>query len=233
MPTTTRQIVQRGIVTEEFGSRITGVNHIDTYQTFQLAGECFIDSEVGELFEDLGLEMDDLEWETDYFVSLNKFGWLNALADLSIDVIRAELGDDDEVILSVGRTSEDPYSPSEYNFMTDGYQAVWRVNTDKLEDWLTENSVVIHDGSGISGFIRTADDETWYLGHAIAEYLEMEVFANSSYEDVMWQWIAESSLEHDYARIHLTERGVTKAREAGCDPEAIDRWSFTPFSFSK
>lgn len=223
----TRQIRQTGIVTEELGSGITGVNHIDTYSCFELGetetehAEYDILSSVlaGEGVHEGGLGFDELPEEiqkpwlagSPWFGHLNDRlwtaeydheGWLRELATASVEVLRdAVVGEG--VVHAVEFTGE-VWSPREYNFSTDGYMARWTVDTDALEAWLADHGVVIEDGRGVSGFMRTADDETWYLGRALQEYLEHEI---PGYVGGVLSYLAGSGVESEYIDVQLTELG--------------------------
>lgn len=227
--TTGRQIRQTGIVTEDFGSGITSVNHIDTYQCFELgeterpgieydvlasylAGEGVGEQGWGWGFEEADEEIqrpwidgspwcahgDEQLWEVHY----DHQGWLRELAIASVEVVReAVVG---EGIVHAVDFADEVWSPQFYNFSTDGYMARWTVDTDALEQWLTDNGIVIEDGSGIDGFIRTADDDTWYLGRALQEYLEAKI---PDYVSDMHSYLCGNGVEEQYIEIEFTDAG--------------------------
>lgn len=237
-----RQIVQTGIVTEDFGSTITSVNHVDTYQCFPLGDtECpdqpvELDQVASELanrgvvrdglgWDELSADVDDAvldEW-TDrgpygrhtgkpdlWTVDYDHEGWTRELAEASVAVLHETVVDPEGIIRAVKFTGE-VWSPREYNFTTDGYMATWTVDTDALEAWLTENGVTIGNGHGISGFLRTADDETWYLGRALAEYLEHEI--GTDYVMLMHEHLTGNGVEHEYVDVQITEAGEAWCRD--------------------
>lgn len=237
-PEQPRQIVQTGVVVEDLGSTITHVNHVDTYQCFPLGGTELPDTGV-ELDQvatelanlgviDSGLGFDEIHddeiaeaWvdrgpygasrEPEFWtVTYDHDGWVRELAEASVEVLRAEVVDPDGIIRAVELTGE-TWSPSYYNFSTDGYMARWTVDTDALEDWLTENDVTIGNGRGIDGFIRTADDETWYLGKAIESYLEHEI--GESYLDSMLEHLTGNGVEWAYVDVKITDAGRAWAAE--------------------
>lgn len=222
-----RQIVQTGIVTEEFGSTITRVNHIDTYQCFELGETEYSEVEwdilssylAGEGVHEGGLGWDELPeeitrpWEEygywaarsgeEFFtIRYDHQGWLRELATASVDLLNSNYGLG-PVVHKVEFTGE-VWSPREYNFTTDGYMARWTVDTDALEAWLTDNGIVIEDGRGVSGFIRTADDDTWYLGRALEEYLEAKI---PDYVSDMHSYLAGNGVEDQYIEIEFTDAG--------------------------
>lgn len=227
MSTTNRQIRQTGIVTEEFGSGITHVNHIDTYQCFEL-GETEYSGVEWDILSSIlaeegvhegGLGWDELpeeitrpweenghwiaRWGEEFFtVRYDHQGWLRELATASVDLLNNNYGLG-PVVHGVEFTGE-VWSPREYNFSTDGYMARWTVDTDALEAWLTDNGVVIEDGRNVSGFYRTADDDTWYLGRALEEYLEARI---SNYVGDMYSYLCGNGVEEEYIEIELTEAG--------------------------
>ena len=224
---TNRQIRQTGIVTEDFGSGITRVNHIDTYACFELgeteregvewdvlasylAGECLHEGGLGwdELPEEITRPWEENGYwagrpgEEFFTISYDHQGWLRELAEASVEVVReAVVGEG--IVHAVDFTCE-VWSPREYNFSTDGYMARWTVDTDALEAWLTDNGVVIENGRGIDGFIRTADDDTWYLGRALEEYLERMV---SDYVSDMHSYLCGNGIEDEYIEIEFTDAG--------------------------
>lgn len=234
-----RQIVQTGVVTEDFGSTITRVNHIDTYSCFPL-GETELpdpgvelDQVASELANlgviDSGLGFDEIHddeiteawinrgpwantsgdpdfWTVDY----DHKGWLKELAEASVAVLNSDVVDPGGIVRAVDLTGE-TWSPSYYNFTTDGYMATWTVDTDALEAWLAENNVEIGNGRGIDGFIRTADDETWYLGNAIEAYLEHEI--GESYLYSMLEYLAGNGVEWEYIDVKVTDAGRAWAAE--------------------
>lgn len=229
-----RQIVQTGIVTEDFGSTMTHVNHVDTYQSFPLGETEFHGNggieyqQLGSILADaLGLDFDgdfdelpeditsawvdrgpwgrshedgDL-WEVTY----DHEGWLRELAEASVAVLQADVVDPRGPVHAVELTGE-TWSPQFYNFTTDGYMARWTVDTDALESWLNENRITLGDGHGISGFIRTADDEAWYLARAIQEYLESH-YQYESYHLAMLDYLSGNGVEDEYVDVTLTEAG--------------------------
>lgn len=228
MSTTERQIVQTGIVTEDFGSGITRVNHIDTYGCFELgetertgaeydilasylAGEEVCESGLG--FEELPEEIqrpwiDGSPWlaygesEQLWEAAYDHQGWLRELAEASVEVVRdAVIGEG--IVHAVDLTGE-VWSPQFYNFSTDGYMARWTVDTDALEQWLTDNRIVIEDGRNVPGFIRTADDDTWYLGRALEEYLERMI---PDYVSDMYSYLCGSGVEDEYIEVEFTDAG--------------------------
>lgn len=230
---TNRQIVQTGVVTEDFGSTMTHVNHVDTYQTFQLGeterpGDGGVEYEqVGSLIADaLGMdfdgEFDDLpadvtsawvdrgpwgRWHEDgelWNVTYDHDGWLRELADASVAILQDNVVDPLGIVRAVETTGE-TWSPQFYNFSTDGYMARWTVDTDALEAWLTDHDIVIGDGRGISGFMRTADDEAWYLANALQEYLAHEI--GDRYFDYMLDYLTGNGVEDQYIDVTLTDAG--------------------------
>lgn len=234
---TPRQIVQTGVVVEDFGSTITHVNHVDTYQCFPLGDtECpdeptelqqvacelaaagvvdeglgwsEIDDEIAELWVDrgpYGASRDPEFWTVTY----DHDGWVRELAEASVEILRAEVVDPGGIVRAVELTGE-TWSPSYYNFSTDGYMARWTVDTDALEDWLAENDVTIGDGRGIDGFIRTADDETWYLGKALEAYLEHEI--GDDYVQYMHEHLTGNGVEWEYVNVEITDAGRAWASE--------------------
>ena len=225
--TVDRQIRQTGIVTEEFGSGITRVNHIDTYQCFELGETEYSGVEwdilssvlAGEGVHEGGLGWDELPeeitrpWEEHghwaarpgeefFVVRYDHQGWLRELATASVDLLNSNYGLE-PVVRGVEFTGE-VASPREYNFTTDSYMARWTVDTDALEAWLTDNGIVIEDGRGVSGLIRTADDETWYLGRALQEYLEDRI---PDYVSDMYSYLCGNGVEAEYIEIELTDAG--------------------------
>lgn len=231
---TNRQIVQTGIVTEDFGSTMTHVNHVDTYQCFPLGETEYHGDDGGVELQQLGSllanaldldfcgEFDELPdditsawvdrgpwgrwhedgdlWEVDYDHS----GWLRELADASVAVLQDNIVDPAGIVRAV-ETTGDTWSPQYYNFSTDGYMARWTVDTDALEAWLTDNGVTIDDGRGIDGFIRTADDEAWYLARALQEYLDHEI--GDEYVMTMLDYLSGNGVEDEYVDVTLTDAG--------------------------
>lgn len=230
MSTTHRQIVQTGIVTENFGSTMTRVNHIDTYQCFPL-GDTECPDEPTELQQvayklaAAGLADDDEGWdgldedvaavwvdrgpygasaESQFWeVTYDHTGWLTELARASVAVLQDRVVDPAGIIRAVEFTAQ-TWSPQFYNFTTDGYMARWTVDTDTLEVWLDENGITIDDGRGISGFIRTADDEAWYLARALQEYLEAEI---GDYFSAMLDYLSGNGVEDEYVDVTITDAG--------------------------
>lgn len=225
--TAERQIRQTGIVTEEFGSGITRVNHIDTYQCFELGETEYSEVEwdilssvlAGEGVHEGGLGWDELPeeitrpWEEHgywaarsdeqfFTIRYDHQGWLRELATASVDLLNSNYGLG-PVVHGVEFTGE-VWSPQFYNFSTDGYMARWTVDTDALEAWLTDNGIVIDDGHGGSGFIRTADDDTWYLGRALQEYLEAKI---PDYVSDMHSYLCGNGVEAEYIEVELTDAG--------------------------
>lgn len=224
---TDRQIRQTGIVTEDFGSGITRVNHIDTYQCFVLGETEYENVEwdilssylTNECLRDGGLGWDELPeeitrpWEEHgywaarsgeafFTIRYDHKGWLRELAEASVEVVRdAVIGEG--IVHAVELTGE-VHSPQFYNFSTDSYMARWTVDTDALEAWLTDNGIVIEDGRGIDGFIRTADDDTWYLGRALEEYLEAKI---PDYVSDMYSYLCGNGIEDEYIEIEFTDAG--------------------------
>lgn len=226
---TDRQIRQTGIVTEDFGSGITRVNHIDTYGCFELGeterpgieydvlASYLAAAGVGEQDWGWGFEEADEEirqawidgspWVAHgedelWTVTYDREGWLRELATASVDLLNSnyDLG---PVVHKVEFTGE-VWSPQFYNFSTDGYMARWTVDTDALEQWLTDNGIVIENGRGIDGFIRTADDDTWYLGRALQEYLEHML---PDYVSDMHSHLCGNGVEEEYIEIEFTDAG--------------------------
>lgn len=243
--TAERQIVQTGIVTEEFGSTITSANHIDTYSCFEL-GETEHPGDGGVEWQQLIMDLhnagilDEYEvdgvpgeiesvwvehgpWgfsadgETYWEVTYDHDGWLAELAEASIAVLEREVVDPDGPILAVTFTGE-TWSPREYNFTTDGYMARWTVDTDKLDKWLSDEGIALCDGRGVSGFLRTADDETWYLGRAIREYLERMV---PDYHSLMLDFLVGNGVEESYIDVRVTEAGKRWIFDHGGDPSKV------------
>ena len=226
-----RQIVQTGVVVEDFGSTITHVNHVDTYSCFplgdtecpgepteyqQVAGELGaagvvdeglgwseIDDEIAEVWVDRGPYGASREPEF-WTVTYDHDGWVRELAEASVEILRAEVVDPGGIVRAVEMTGE-TWSPSYYNFSTDGYMARWTVDTDALEDWLAENDATLGDGRGIDGFIRTAGDETWYLGQALEAYLEHEI--GDDYVQYMHEYLAGGCVEYEYVDVQITDAG--------------------------
>lgn len=234
-----RQIVQTGVVVEDFGSTITNVNHVDTYTCFPLGDTERPDepTELGQVVSALaaaGVVDFDLWWseidpevaevwadrgpygasrEPDFWtVTYDHDGWVRELAEASVEVLRAEVVDPAGIIRAVNLTGE-TWSPQFYNFSTDGYMARWTVDTDALEAWLTENGVTIGNGAGIDGFIRTADDGTWYLGRALEAYLEHVI--GDDYTLLMLDHLTGNGVEDEYVDVQVTDAGRAWLAEHG------------------
>lgn len=226
--TVDRQITQTGIVTEELGSTITRVNHIDTYSCFELgeteregvewdilasylANECLRDGGLGwdEMPEEITRPWEENGYwaarsgEEFFTIRYDHEGWCRELAQASVDLLNNNYGLG-PVVRKVELTGE-VWSPREYNFSTDGYMARWTVDTDALEAWLTDNGIVIEDGRNVSGFIRTADDEVWYLGRALEEYLEATI--GETYLSDMYSYLCGNGIEDEYIEIEFTDAG--------------------------
>ena len=225
--TVDRQIRQTGIVTEEFGSTITRVNHIDTYQCFELGEtehegvewDILSSYLAGEGVHEGGLGWDELPeeitrpWEENgywaarsgeefFTIRYDHEGWCRELAQASVEVVRdAVIGEG--IVHAVEMTGE-TWSPREYNFSTDGYMARWTVDTDALEAWLADNGIVIENGRNVPGFIRTADDEVWYLGRALEEYLSAKI---PDYVSDMHSYLCGNGIEDEYIEIEFTDAG--------------------------
>jgi hypothetical protein len=229
------QVVQTGIVTEELGSNTTEVNHIDTYSVFELGSDHHIESEVEYIASELGVEPPDDLFDVEY--DMKRF--VDWLADASVfaimhalphEVVEREglapiLRSTDPVIRNVERVGG-TWSPREYNFTTDGYMARWTIDADALNRWLEENRIALPDGHGIPGFIRTADDEFWYIANAIREYLEREVFSTpDAYRHAIEDQMASDGVEIDMCHVYLTEAGAKYAIEHGADPEKVAQFT--------
>jgi len=102
---------------------------VDTYQTFtgDSSDQNFLDyqSEQGE-----PSDYDDYDWDYDNAAVHRE------LAEASIEAIIAQLGGKG-VIESIELTST--WSPKEYNFKTDSYNALYTIDPAKLEEWADEN----------------------------------------------------------------------------------------------
>ncbi|QIG58809.1 hypothetical protein SEA_DATBOI_145 [Gordonia phage DatBoi] len=236
------QVLQTGVVVEDFGSTMTHVNHIDTYSVFDLGSDSHIEGEQDHIAESLGVDfaaIEDVTWWEYFDIDWDMQSFIEWLAEASIYAIQQALphelirnGDKapiwkstDPVILDVEWTGE-TWSPAFYNFTTDGYMARWEIDADALNRWLDDNEITLEDGRNIPGFARTADDEFWYMAKALEEYLSREVFPGDlEYEHAIWEQMATECVEMDMCQVTLTEQGAAAAIAAGADPDEVARFT--------
>lgn len=169
---------------------------IDTYSTF--TGDGWLESEL----EHFGSGDSDAPYDSDQY---DDYEWsydhpaiLKVLAEASAgDVLDQLAGQGILLMVEVKDTS----SPSEYNFTTDSYSAIWTVNLTKLEAWAAENGfeaqayATEHHGSydGFMSFVdRWLEDEPedtklWLMLDA---YFRAELDSDSQFNavcEVEWE----------------------------------------------
>lgn len=157
---------------------------VDMYQTF--TGEEHDDWRIEDYNEqnNTSLEYDDFDWKYDTKEILK---WLSIA---SVEYIRDNILDD--VILSVSEPS-DFHSPKFYNYETDSYMATYTVDTDRLDEYLTEDNRERYEefiGNNIEMFNSSKRDD--YL---LMFYLK-EVVDESEYMIIMYDETVEAFLNH-------------------------------------
>lgn len=81
-----------------------------------------------------------------------------------------------------------------WGLMRDSYTVTWQVDGQKLYDLAKSYGITsVHDGHGISGFVRTCDDAAWAKSSVIDEL--MEAMSDTIFYDIL-EYYNEVAYEH-------------------------------------
>lgn len=116
--------------------------------------------------EEHGIELDPLEWVIDWDRGINLL-----LGD-AVDFLDQEMTEEFKAAVKIERhPTESPESGIDYN--PDYLPVLVTIDPDRLLKLWGDRE--IHDGRGISGFIRTADDRHWTIAKVLEDLIWSEL----------------------------------------------------------
>lgn len=88
-----------------------------------------------------------------------------------------------------------------WGYMRDSYTVTWQVDGQKLYDLAKSYGITsVHDGHGISGFVRTCDDAAWAKSSVIAEL--MEAMSDTIFYDILEYY---NEVAHEHVEVQIQD----------------------------
>lgn len=191
---------------------------LDTYQTFTF--ERAEENEIYYWSDQLGLDLyyDDFDWEYD------TDGYLQALSDRLESLLQEYILDD----VIVGLDFNEPTSPRQYNFTTDKCFVEWKVDMDKLDNYIEENKEDFEENklSSGPGFMWLGDEEQTKLNYYLKQESTKKLTKWDAIHDMMEEpypsefvgcWVKDEVLESAGNCPHCDEKMETVRKIANVE----------------